>query len=174
MRYSVSVPQRGATLVELLVYLFLFALLTTGTLSLLFSLSNLFDHYRAKQSVFVAGTAILERVLTEVREADGIIMADSTIGSSTAARLSLAHGVDTLVFEWATSTAQIVVWENGRSSALVPGTTVAVNDLRFYQYDLAGIDLVRVFVTVSATVNEYTETLTLTGGAIVRESYVQP
>lgn len=165
---------RGATLVELLVYLFLFALLTTGSLTLLFSLSDLFDQYRAKQLVFVSGTALVERVLTEVREADAVSLGDSIVGSSTAARLSLTKGVDSLVFERATTTAAAVVWDNGQYAGLLHSEAVTVTDMRFYLYQEGNIDLVRVVVTVVATVDDYTETLTLSGGAIVRESYVQP
>lgn len=165
--------QSGATVVEILVYLFMFILLSGASLTLLFSLDGLFTQYRAKQLLLTSGTALMERVLTEVRGADTLLLPGSVVGSSTAAVLTLEHEGVSRQIAWNTTTNQVEWREGGVYGGLLHSEAVTINNMRFDHYEVNERELVRVVVELGVTIDGYTEALNLEGGAIIRGSYVQ-
>lgn len=166
--------QGGFTVIELLVYLAIFITVTIASVLLLFSLQDLYGQYQVKQDLLLTGSGIMERVLLEIREGERVIVAESAFATSTAGVLA----IETFAQGSGTSTTYIE-YESGVVSARDADGTVSltrpgsvVDGLTFYHYEANGVDLVRLVVTMTASRNTYTESLTLQGAAIIRGSYV--
>lgn len=159
----------GFTLVEILVYIAIFILITTSAIGLLFSLSDLFTQYKLKQSLLESGTNIMERLFVEIREADSIVLTESEIASSTAGALALDKGTETIKF--------IKVGNNLESSkdnvflGNLNNSNVSILGATFYYYEHNGVELIRVKLDLRSTLGLQTEEWSVNGGAIIRSSY---
>lgn len=163
--------QAGFTLVEGLVYSFLFILISTGAISLLISLNNLFVQYEQRQNLITSGTVAMERVLVELREADNVITSKSEIASSTAGKLTLAKDTDEISFR--KDGDKLDFYKNGAFESSLLFDSVAVEGVIFYYYVVDGIELVRVRLDLLSTQGANTERWSVTGGAIIRGTYEQ-
>ena len=159
----------GFTLVETLVYLFIFILISSGAIGLLFSLNDLFVQYKLKQALLASGTTAMERILLEIREADSVLVADSVFASSTAGVLVLDKGVDTIKID--TDGGDLGLYKNNALEGVLHSGAIDLVGSTYYYYEQGGVTLIRARLDLSATAGSETETWSLTGGAIIRSSY---
>ncbi len=164
-----KISSSGFTLVETLVYLFIFILISSGAIGLLFSLNDLFVQYKLKQALLASGTTAMERILMEIREADSVIVSDSVFASSTAGVLVLDKGVDTIKID--TEAGDLGLYKNNLLEGVLHSDEIDVVGTTYYYYDQDGIILIRVKLDLSSTAGLQTEDWSLTGGAIIRSSY---
>lgn len=150
-------PIAGFTLVEVLIYIFVFILLSGGALGMFFSLNDLFVQYKARQAVLTSGTAIMERILLEIREADTVITAGAD-------NLTLNNDSSTINIEKISDDIKV-------NSIALNASTVDVTSVNFTSYTTAdGVNLVRVSLGLSSSLGGQTETWTIYSGAILRGS----
>ena len=158
----------GFTLVEILVYMAIFILVSTSAIGLLFSLDDLFTQYKLKQALLESGTNIMERLLIEVRESDSVSLADSVLTSSDG----------TLTLDKATETIKFI--KNGNNLELnrdgvfegnLNSSNIEILGATFYQYEQNGVELVRVKLDLRSTIEDQSEEWSVSGGAIIRGSY---
>lgn len=168
-RLSSIVNKSGFTLVEVLIYIFIFILVSGATLGLLFSMNELFVQYKLKQDLISSGTTAMERILLEIREADTIILAESTLASSTVGVIALENNSDTIKIQ--KNGNQLEIYKNNVFDGLLNKTTVSVIGTTFYHYQLNGVDLVRVKLDLQASGGNQVEVWSVTSGAIIRGSY---
>jgi type II secretory pathway pseudopilin PulG len=160
----------GFTLVEALVYIFIFLLISIGAIGLLFSLDDLFVQYKLKQALLASGNSMMERVLLESREAESVVLADSILASSTSGILSLDRDGETLRFEQ--NGSQLEFYRGGNLETVLGGELIEVVGVTFYHYETAeGVELVRVKLELRAVLADWTEEWELNGGVILRGSY---
>lgn len=152
----------GFTLVEVLIYLFIFIIISGGTLSLLFSLSDLFTQYKIRQALLASGTAAMERMIVEVREADSIVSVSSE-------SLKLMNDSDTVSFQ--KNGTQLDLYKNDILQSTLNTSAVEVLNLSFHTYTLNDIELVRVQLGLRSTVGAESEDWTINSGAILRGAY---
>lgn len=158
----------GFTLIETLVYVFIFVLLTTGALSLIFSLEELFSEYRLKEELLNSGTMTMERILLEVREADSVSLAGSALATSTGV-LTLNKGGD--IIKFSRSSGDLVMLENGATTtSFVNGNVTLMSDT-YYHYVTGEVELVSVVLHLRATIAGEIEDWEIRGSAILRGSY---
>lgn len=160
---------RGFTLIEALVYVAILGIVSAGSITLLFNLDDLFFQYRVQQELFSSGTATLDRILTELRQAESIELAQSELATSTIGALTLVSDATTTSVALLDGDLQITV--NGEVEGLLNSSLVTVDGFTVFHYSLARSDLVRVRLVLSANQGEYTETLTLAGAAVIRGTY---
>ena len=168
MQYPFS-QQSGMSLIEVMVYLFLLTIVSTAAVGLMLSMSSLYTQYTAKQQLFTVGTVVMERLLTDIREAQNLNSAQSILASSTAATLSLNMGTTTAQYVW--NGSDIQVSRTGTATSTLNGGGVRVTSIVFYSITADGKQFVRVNAQLSVTVGSYTETRTFSGGAIIRGTY---
>ncbi len=166
--YRVKTKESGFTLVESLVYIGLFVLISTGAIMTLLSLQQLFSQYQVKQSLFVASTNIMERVLVEVREAEDIFTTQSIFNDSQGG-IVLQGESGTLEFR--VEDNQLLLTEDGNTSVL-HADNVAVDEFWIWHYEASQSQLVRFMIRITASVGNYSETIELNGGAVARGLYV--
>ena len=159
----------GFTLVEGLVYIFIFILLSGGALTLLFSLSDLFVQYKLKQDVLSSGTVAMERMLLEIREADTVTLASSIIASSTAGVLVLENATNTIRIQ--KNVNQLEIYREDVFEGILHTSTVEVPELTFYHYIENEVELVRINMKLRSSSGSLTEEWEVNGGAIMRGSY---
>lgn len=168
-RLSLIRNKSGFTLVEVLIYIFIFILVSGATLGLLFSMNELFVQYKLKQDLISSGTTAMERILLEIREADTITLAGSTLASSTAGIVTLENNSDTIKIQ--KNGTQLEIYKNDVFDGLLNKSTVGVTGVTFYHYKKDGVDLVRVKLDLQANGGNQVEVWSVTSGAIIRGSY---
>lgn len=160
---------RGFTMVETLVYIFLFSLLSAGAITMLISLNDLFVQYKLKQDLLNSGTVAMERILTEVREADEVLLLKSEIASSTAGTLTLVHETDEISIR--KNSDQLELYKNDIFETSLHTDSVEIEGATFYYYIENGIELVRIRLDLMSTQGSQTERWSVTGGSIIRGTY---
>lgn len=161
--------KKGFTLVEMLVYISIFILVSGAAIGLLFSLNDLFVQYKLKQNLLSTGTTVMERLLIEVREADSVIVADSTLSSTTAGVLVLDKGTNTVKI--IKNGNQLDIYEDNIFSSHLNDSDVEVTGATFYHYIKDGKELVRFRLDLRSVSGSQSEDWTITSGAIIRGSY---
>lgn len=167
---------RGFTIIELLVYLAIFVTVTAGSISLLFALEDVYQQYVVKQTLMESGTAIMERVLYEVREANQVLVGDSVLATATTTAGVLTLSVDSDVSTSSVNSirheaGQLLI-ESGGAVAQLHDDTVTIAAARWYVYEQDGVQFVRLSLDLTAEQAGYAESLTLESGAIIRQTYV--
>lgn len=158
---------KGFTLIEILVYMALLVLICAATITLLVSMSDSLKHQKARQLVTRNATPVLERFLSDIRSAGDVDQLASTLETSPGA-ITLVHGATRTTYSVVDGIAEIAV--NG-TTASITDATVTVGQLRFYVYENANTEFVRILLTLSATAGDVTYTETFITGAVLRGSY---
>lgn len=164
MSKRLSDSSRGFTLVEMIVYVAILALVSAVSVQLIFSLNDMIAKYRAQQLVFRSATTALERVLYDVRDAESV----SSYSYTSPGSLTLSGGSDTMAY--GTVSDVLRVTQGGVDLGPLTEDGVVVGELRFYAYSDV-TDMVRVKMTLSATVGKSTVTRTFYAGGVLRGSY---
>ena len=160
-------PNKGFTLVEMMVYLALLIVISISAVMALISFSDALQSYRTNQLLVRNGIAVLERFQTDVRSAQDVDMLNSTLGVSPGALRVLTGATTT---DFAIGGSVITVATNGVPQALT-ADTVTIDGLEFYVYDNLTTQMVRMQVTLTATVGVTTRTQTFNTAAVLRGSY---
>lgn len=160
---------RGFTLIEALVYIAILSVLSAGSVTLLFSLEEFYYQYQLKQALLESGTLTMERVLTELRQADSIDLTTSELATSTAGVLALVRGATTTTFS--IENGSLSLTQNGRSHGDLTSDAVAATGFTVFRYPMGTGELVRVRLTLAGAVGEYQEHATFYTAAIIRGTY---
>lgn len=160
--------QSGFSLVEMIIYVSILSVMSVAAVTFMLSLQDLFKHYRVQQELFSAGTITMERILTEIRTGDEVVLANTTLDDGANGALQI-DGDTTTTFTL-TSGEVIVDVDGVTEGSLTPGS-VTVNSFTVHHYDNTLGEMVRVILNMTATVDGYSDTYTLYGGGVVRGSY---
>lgn len=160
---------RAFTLIEALVYVAILTIVSIGSVSILFDLNNLFYQYQVKRELFESGTATMERIITEVRQAELVDLGNTSIATSTAGKLTLDNGATTTAFRLENNS--IIVSVNGTDEGILSTGNLSVDGFTVYRYALTQGELVRIKLELSATIDQSSDSLELYGAAVVRGSY---
>lgn len=158
----------GFTLVEMLVYVSVLVIVSTAAVSFLIALSGQVAQQRAHALVDHAAQTAFERMTQDIRGADAVDTTYSTL-TSTPGVLTLISGATTTKYTLQSGTLDVA--RNSGSAIPLTDGTVTVNSLRFFEYSNSNTDLVRVVISLSATVHNVTVTRTFTTSATLRGSY---
>ena len=160
----------GFSLVEMLVYIGLLTLISVSAMSLLLTLRQLVDEYRADQHLTESAQIALERILYEVRAADMLDVTNpNSVLVDTPGHLAIIK--DAIETEFYVSSGQLMVAENGVELGPLTKDTVTVTELRFWPYDNGETEAIRVTFTLTANVKEATATASFNGSAVLRGTY---
>jgi type II secretory pathway pseudopilin PulG len=158
--------QRGFTLIEMLVYLGIFMLVSTASVTFLLSLDDFIDQYKVETALYRSGTNIMEQIVVELRQSDQYDSLNSIIENPDTGVLAIQNGASSTVF---TKTGDdIALTKGGVSYGNLNSDNASVTAFTVYRYVTAVGTLVRVHVRLSATVDETTKVVDLYGGAVIR------
>lgn len=157
----------GFTLIEMLVYLSLLIIITLSAITALITFSDTVQAYRVNQLLVHNASVVLERFEADVRNAQVIEGISSTLGV-TPGSVRVLRGATTT--DYALVAGQVTMTENGVVQALT-SDAVVVDELWFHAYDNLSTELLRMEMTLSATVGATTRTRTFNTAAALRGSY---
>jgi len=157
---------QGFTLIEMLVYLGIFMLVSTASVTFLLSLDEFIDQYQVETALYRSGTNIMEQVIVELRQADQFDAVNSVIDTPSTGVLAIQNGTTTSRFT--KSGNNISLTKSGVNYGNVNTTGVTVAGFTVYRYTTSAGTLVRVHLQLSSSVDSTTKTVDLYGGAIIR------
>ena len=147
-------------------YLSIFMIVATASVTLLLSLDDFVDQYQVETALYRSGTNIMEQVVVELRKADQFDTVNSVTANPSTGVLAIQNGSATTRFT--KSGNNIVLTKSGVSYGNVNTTAVTVSSFTVYRYTTAAGTLVRVHLKLSSTIESTTKTVDLYGGAIIR------
>ena len=171
MGYSqIYQSSRGVTLIETLVYMAVFVVLSVGAVVALFNLADLYAQYLVRQSLHQSATMAMERILLEVRQADVLHESESQFLTDSGA-LELGQGTTTTrIF---LDNEQVRLQVDGVDRGPLHAEAVTIDTLRFYQYETNGRRLIRMDIEMTASRGAFSQSLSVAGAATMRGSYSQ-
>ncbi len=160
---------KGYSIIELLVYITLFILISVVTTQSLLFVMKTYSNARSFRTLQQNSELVMERVTREIRQSDTVSVAESVFGSSPgtlAITGSDANNVPyTNVFSVVNGAVQLSV--NGVPSNL-SSNEVTVSDLTFWNITTTGSKAVRIQLTLT-TINKPIVTKTFYTTVIMRE-----
>ena len=166
--------QSGFTLIETIIYIAAFALLSSVALQATFTSMRAFYKLRLNQSINASATVALERMSREIRNAYDIDLTQSAIGTNPG-RLTLktkdAVGALTTVEFYVTPTNQLNIKVGGVDNGAFVTNTVTVTNLVFQSINTANSKAIKIDMTLHdsrATTTQSTkfyDTIVLRGSA---------
>ncbi len=158
--------QAGFTVIEVLVYLAIFVVVTTAATYLLLTLNDVVDRYRVNTALYRSGTGVMEQVVVALRQADQFNLGASVIESPTNGALTvLSDGTSTTFTK---SGDELLLTINSVPYGSILDGPVIVDGFTVYQYNTAIGTLLRVKLDLTATVGSSSKSTTLYGGAVIR------
>lgn len=173
--YLTNDMRKGFTLLEVLIYLAILALITTGAVRLLLSSSFNLAEARSERKIISTGENVMENMLREIRLSSSVVAGSSVFASNpgTLALTTLTSpgsGTETTKV-FAISGGRITKQVGGGAAEFVTPIEAVVTDLTFWRSVSAHSDLVRIKITIEAGQGRSKETATFYGSAVLRRGY---
>lgn len=157
---------RGFSLIEVVVYIGIFMVVSVGSVLMLLTLQKQVYQYRANQALARNAMSVMERLMLDIRSAGSL--STGTFGSSPG-NMTLVNGTTTTAY--GLSGGNVTVAVNGAASAALNGTPVSVSSLKFDHFDNGVSEAVRATVIFQSTVGGVVVIETFTDTAVLLGSY---
>ena len=161
-----SDSSKGFSMVEILVYLAIFLVVSTASVTFLISLNEFVDQYKVETVLYRSGTSVMEQIILGARQADNVDLVNTTEDDPTNGKLTVEHGASSTSFTLNAGTLELTI--DGNNLGDMTTSNVTVDDFTVYYYPLTVGEFVRVRLSLSATVGSITKSITLYGGSTVR------
>jgi prepilin-type N-terminal cleavage/methylation domain-containing protein len=156
----------GFTLVEMLIYLAIFTVVSTASIGFLLSLDEFIDQYRIETILYQSGTNSMEQIMLGIRQADEVDLTNTIVNTPASGKLAISHGTSTTIFTLNAGDLDLEI--DGVDLGNLIQSDVTASEFTVYYYPLTNGDFVRVRLRLTATVGSMTKSLTLYDGAVIR------
>lgn len=166
--------RRGVSLIEVIVYVAIFAVLSALTVNILLSISQALTAIRVTRAFNGTAAVAMERMIREIRQARDIVEGESTLGASPGV-LTLDTYVDPggntkIKRKFSISGGALTLQEGSNPS--IPFTAgVTIANLTFWSTGAPSSQAVRVELALTAGSGKYMKQQTFYGTAVLRGSY---
>lgn len=172
MKFFKYSTHRGFTLIEMLVYVAILAIMTVAVITVTLSQSQAYADFKVARNVYTSASASLERMVREIRVADNIIIGSSSLDSHPGI-LTLqktgAAGIETVQFYLVGGVLK--VQENSSPEGALTRKEVVVTNLVFKQIISTASEGVRIEMTLSSIQGNSSKTEQFSTFVIMRNSY---
>lgn len=158
--------QKGFTLVEVLIYLAIFTVVSTASVGFLISLDEFVDQYKIETVLYRSGTNAMEQIVLSIRQADSVDLLNTVEDLPLTGKLTVDTVATTTTISLDSGELELEI--NGEELGDMTNSLVTVDGFTVYYYPLTEGEFVRVKLELSATVNSVSKSITLYGGAVVR------
>jgi len=166
IRYSLR--QRGFSLIEVLIYVGLVAVLTISIIGTLITLAEVYGTLAGVKRLNTSGASALDRIIRTVRDAESVDIGVSQFSSSPGSlTLNMSEGSVSFLVE----NGVLEVEEDGASAGRLTQEGVSVSGLTFTRVASSRSEMVMAVLELTTTARGATSTKTFRGGAVVRGSY---
>ncbi len=168
--------KRGVSIVETLVYIALFTMLLIGIVQGLYTLTASYKNVRVYRSIELAAISAMDRMTRDIRSATSINTSQTSYNVSQGA-LSLSTYDSsgnplTVRYYLATTTARIMLEENGVSLGPITPNDVAVDSLIFKSYSTTTSSAIKIEIIISNSTSTPVDfSQNFYGTAILRGTY---
>lgn len=160
--------KKGFSLVEVLVYLAVTVLVAGALITTFLSLDTVLLRNKTERELTESARASLERIVRDMRLANGVNTSQSTFGVAGGA-LALTDGATTTRFFVESNTLKMSI--NGTTIGPVTSKAVTVQSFVVQRYVGVESEMVRVALTLSATSKAASSTRTYYTSAVLRATY---
>jgi type II secretory pathway pseudopilin PulG len=166
--YFSKLKKTGFSLVEMIVYIGIFMVVSVASVGFLFSLEDLIGQYRLETALYRSGSSVMEQVLLAVRQADLVDTLNTVEDSASTGKLTVENVSTSTSFTLDAGSLNLAI--NGVDYGDLTGEVVTVNGFTVYYYPTAdGRQFVRVKLDLTATLNaSFSKSMTFYGGAVIR------
>lgn len=177
---SLSISKRGTrnfrtgfTLIEMIVYVAILGIITVLAVNSTLEMTKAYVNLRVSRDMNTSATAVLERMTREIRGANDIDLAQSTLGANPG-RLTLntkdAVGADTTV-EFYVENGLIKVKEGGVAKGALMTSSTQASSFIVRSLSNANSKAVKIDLTVAATRGNVSKTRNFYNTVVLRGSY---
>lgn len=166
---------KGSTLIETLIYILIFGLLSLAVLNALLSLMHSYNLINSSASLESVGETALEKMSREIRVANSLDSAGSTLGSSPGVLVLNTKdqtGAD-LSLKFSLSQGVIHIFENGTDQGPISTAKASVTGLIFSQITTPNSTGIRIELTAESGTSTTYKTEKFYTTAVIRGSYEQ-
>lgn len=164
---------KGFTLVELIVYVAILAVVTVLAIQSTMTMTRAFADLRVSRDLNSSATALFERITRDVRSAESVDTAQSTLGTSPG-RLML-NTTDTsgtaMTVEYYVESGLVKIRENGVAQGAIMGSHTTIGSFVVRHLTNITTEAVRVEATITATRGDITKTRSFYTTTVIRGSY---
>lgn len=166
--------KRGATILETLIYVFIFTLVSLSVVTIIFSLNRSYSKIRSAVALESGVYGVLDRITREAKGATSIDTANSTLGTSPGV-LTLNTTDDSgasNTIQFLLSSGTVRVKENGVDIGPLTSNNVRVTSLIFTKINTPVSTAVRTSLTLESGSAESYKSRTLYVTSVLRSSYI--
>jgi Tfp pilus assembly protein PilW len=167
------IRNKGAALIETLVYVFILSLLSGAIVMSLLSLSHSYAAIQSSVAIESAASVALERMVRDLRNATSIDSANSTFNSSPGV-LSLNSedsSGNPLTLRFSVSSSQIRLSENNVDIGPLTSSKARVTRLVFIPVTTSRSESIKIEMTVESGQGDNYKTRAYYASAVLRSSY---
>lgn len=137
--------KRGASLLETVLYIGIFAIITLLTVNTVLALTRAVSEIRSVRHIIQDSDTAMERMIREIRAAESIDTTAS-IFNTHPGKLVLANAPDITTFSF--SDGKIFLQKNSESIVPIAGNTTVITNLIFTHFTTARSEAIRVTMTM--------------------------
>ena len=158
--------QSGFTIVEVIIYLAIFIVVSISAVGLLLSLDDFINQYRIETALYRSGTNAMEQIILSIRQGDNYDPLGTIQHASSTGRVTLENSATTTRLSKEGDDLELQI--NGTDFGSVLESGVIVENFYVYPYTFSRGEFVRVQLDLSVTVGSTTKSASFYGGASVR------
>ena len=164
--------QSGYSIVEIIIYIAVFAVLTTVVMNSFIVLTSFYNQNRTHHDLLENGNSVMERLSREIRTANNIRTGTSTLGSNPGVLDldSVDSSNNTQTVKFSTTNGALNLAVNGTSVGNLLGPNIQVTSLVFRKITTTNSTAVKIEMTLKDTkdatnlVENFYDTIILRGG----------
>ena len=152
--------QKGYSLMEMLIYLAIFTMLSILVINSLITVMTSFATTRTNRDLLESGSTAIERISREIRQAKDVDIANSTLGSSPGVlQLNSTNSVgNSMVIKFMISSGALNIYEDGVLKDNLLGQNISVNSLIFRRISTTNSEAVKIEMTLQDNKSKSTKT----------------
>lgn len=164
---------RGTSLVEMVLYIVLLTLVTGIIIQMLVAVGGVYRNIKLTRELESSGTIAMERMLREIRNASGVDVGSSSIGTSPG--VLAISGVDessnSYNIKFNISSGVLQISKNSETPVALTSSPTTISYLLFNHITNTNSEGVRIELEVFGTVGSVSKTEKFYGFAVLRGSY---
>ena len=165
----------GFTLLEILVYVAILALIATAAVRLVLAVSINASEVRSERKIIANGELAMETLVREVRQASDLEAALSVFGTSPGTlaltTVSVPEGSAVVTRKFSMSAFRLSRQDGSSAAEFITSPDVTITNLTFWQGATTTSKLITVKLTLEAGQGQFKESKTFYGSAVLRSGY---
>lgn len=162
MKNKLMKLNKGVSLIELVIYVALFVVLSLAIVKSLISMTNSFKSVQTNLRLSNSGSAVMERMSREIAQSSSIDTVNSTFGTSPGVLQFTYTSGSLQTIKFMVVSGELKLYRNGTLVGDLTGPNVSVTSLIFNNLDSANGNAIKISMTLQDTKSSKSESFYLT------------